>query len=116
MFASGWGGSTQSEREIMCRGRKWSGPWTTIEEDRLLLPGGTLLDRCTWAAALAINIRHVVADREGISGMSPEDSGFGLVADVIDGSGTGDVYHTGSAPLVRPRDWNGFGGGLCSIN
>jgi hypothetical protein len=88
----------------MCRRRQWSGSRTIIEEDRLLLTGGALLDRCTWAAALAINIRHVVTDRESAPGMSPEDGEFGLVADIVDRSGTGDVYHTGSAPLVGSRD------------
>lgn len=81
----------------------------------MLLAGGDLLDRGAWAAAFAINIRHVVTNRESVFRMNPVDGGFDSVS-VIDGSGTGDVGHIGSATLVRPRDWDGLGGGLRGIN
>ena len=47
--------------------------------------------------------------------MNPVDGGFDSVG-VVDGSGTGDVGHIGSATLVRPRDWDGLGGSLRRIN
>jgi hypothetical protein len=90
VFTKGWGGSTQSERKIRRRGRQWSSPWTIIEEDRLLLPGGDLLNRGAWTAALAINIRHIITDREVVFRMRPEDSRFDTVLDIVDRSGTGD--------------------------
>jgi hypothetical protein len=90
VFAKGWGGSTQSERKIRRRGRQWSSPWTIIEEDRLLLPGGDLLNRGAWTGAFTINIHHIITDQEVVFQMSPEDSGFGTVLDIIDRSRTGD--------------------------
>ena len=114
VFADGWRRSTQSEREIR-RQRQRSSSWT-IEEDRLLLLGGNFLNWGTWAATLAINVRHVIADREDTSRMSPENGGFSSAIDITDGSGTGDVSHTGSVPLVRPGNLDGLGGGLRDID
>ena len=114
VFANGGGGGIQSEGEIMRRGGQWGGPWPVVEEDRLLT-GGDLLDRGAWAAAFAINIRHVITNREGVFRMSPVDGGFDPV-DIVHGSGTGDINHIRSAPLVRPRDWDGLCGGLCGID
>ena len=116
VFANGWGRSVQSERETMCRRGQWSSPWTIIEGDRVLLPGGDLLERGVWAAALAINIRHVVTNREGVSRTNPEDGRFDSGVGVADRSGTGDVDHIVSAPLVGPRNWDGLGGGLRGID
>lgn len=112
VFANGWGGSAQIERKTRCHRRQWSGAWAIIEENRLLLARRDLLDRGTWAATLAINIRHIVTNREGVFRMSPEDRRF----DIVDGSGTRDVSHVGGAPLGRPRDRNGLGRGLRGIN
>jgi len=94
VFTNGWGGSTQSERKIRRRRNQWCGPRTLIEEDRLLLPGGDLLNRGAGAAAFAINICHVITDREGVCRMSPEDGEFGTVVDIVDRGRTGDVRHT----------------------
>ena len=94
VFANGWGGSTQSERKTRRRRRQWGSPRTIIEEDRLLLPGGDLLDRGAWAAAFAINIRHIITNREGVFRTSPEDGGFDTAVDVGDRGRTGDVSHT----------------------
>jgi len=113
VFANGWGGGTQSEWKIMRCGRQWCSPRPVVEEDRLLLASEDLLDRGAWAAALAINIRHVITDRESVSRMNPVDGRFDSV-DVVDGSGTRDVGRVGGAPL-RPRNWDGLGGGLCGI-
>jgi hypothetical protein len=115
VFANGRGGSTQGERKIMRRGRQRSGPWPVIEEDRLMMLGGGLLDRGTWAAALAINICHVITDREGVFRMNPVDGGFDS-DDIVDGSGAGDVNRIGGATLVRPRDWDGLSRGLRGID
>ena len=94
VFTNGWGWGTQSERKIRRRRNQRCGPWTIIEEDRLLLPSGDLLNRGAGTAAFAINVCHVITDREGVFRMSPEDGGFGTVVDIVDRGGTGDVRHT----------------------
>lgn len=91
VFTNGWGGSTQNERKIRRR-RQWSSPWTIIEEDRLVLQSGNLLDGGAWAATFAINISHVIAYREGALRMSPEDGGLDSI-EIANRSGTRDVSH-----------------------
>lgn len=44
--------------------------------------------------------------------MGLENSGFG----VVDGSGTRDDGHIGRGSIVRPRDLNSLGGGLCNVD
>ena len=45
--------------------------------------------------------------------MNPENGGFESVADIVDGGGARDINRVGSAPLVRPRNRNRLGRGLC---
>ena len=116
MFANGGGRSAHIEREIARRRRQWSSPRTTVEQGRVLVPGGDLLNRSTWAATLAINVRHVITNREGVFRMNPEDSRFDSVVDIVNWSGAGDVGHIMGAPLVRSGDWDGLGGGLCGVD
>ena len=92
VFTNGWGGSTQSERKVRRRRKQRCSSWTIIEEDGLLLPGGDLLDRGAWAAAFAINICHVITDREDVFRTSPKDGGFDA-ADIVDGGRTRNVNH-----------------------
>src|SRR5882757_6940774 len=115
VFANGWGGGAQVKGELMHRRGQWSSPWTTIEKDGLLLPGGNLLDGGVWAAVITVNIRRVIADREDAFRMGPEGGGFDPIVGVVDGSRTGEIGCTGRAPLVRPRDRNGLCRGLCSV-
>ena len=78
---------------MRCR-RQRSSARTIIEEDRLLLPCGNFLNGGAWAAGFAINICHVIADRERVLRfrMSPEGGGFDS-DDIVDGSRTRDVGH-----------------------
>lgn len=94
VFANSRGRSIQSEREFVCCRRQRSSTRTIIEEDRLLLPSGNLLNGGAWAAGFAINICHVIADREGVLRfrMSPEDGGFDSDG-IVDRSRTRDVSH-----------------------
>lgn len=89
VFTNGWGRSAQSERETGGSRRQWSSTWAIIEENGLLLPGGDLLDGSAWVAGLPVNVCHVIANREGVFRMGPEDGGF----DTADGSRTRDISH-----------------------
>lgn len=82
----------------------------------MLLPSRDLLDRGVWAAALAINIRHVITNREGVFRTNPDDGWFDSDVDIIDGSGARNVIHVVGAPLVGPRNWDGLGRGLRGID
>ncbi|KAF9779046.1 hypothetical protein BJ322DRAFT_1221604 [Thelephora terrestris] len=64
----------------------------SVLKNRSLLSGRDFWGRGAWTAALAINIRHIVTNRERVFHMGLEDGRF----DIAGGSGARNIGHVGS--------------------
>jgi hypothetical protein len=106
------GGNCGIEKRAGCRQRERNGVWAVIEGNRLLLLDRDLLNRDTSAASLAIDIRRVVINREGVFCTGLEDCRF----DVADRSRARDISHVRRAPYVRLTGRDDLVRGLRGIN